>query len=53
MAKGQVLFMQSAPADELFLIKGGRIKLVKVLKDGSELTLDIRKAGDFLGEDVF
>ena len=53
IAKGQVLFMQSAPANELFLIKGGRIKLVKVLKDGSELTLDIRKAGDFLGENVF
>ena len=53
MAKGQVLFMQSDSADELFLIKGGRIKLVKVLEDGSELTLDIRKAGDFVGENVF
>ncbi len=53
MVKGQVLFLQSDPADELFLIKGGRIKLVKVLEDGSELTLDIRKAGDFVGENVF
>lgn len=53
MVKGQVLFMQSAPADEMFLIKGGRIKLVKVLEDGSELTLDIRKAGDFVGENAF
>ena len=40
MVKGQVLFMQSDPADELFLIKGGRNKLVKVLEDSSEFTLD-------------
>lgn len=53
MVKGQVLFMQSDPADELFLIKGGRVKLVKVFEDGRELTLDIRKSGDFLGENIF
>ena len=45
--------MQSDPADELFLIKAGRIKLVKVSEDGNELTLDIRKDGDFLGENIF
>jgi CRP/FNR family transcriptional regulator len=53
LKKGETLFMQSDPADELFLIKGGRIKLVKVFEDGSELTLDIRKDGDFLGENSF
>ncbi|MGB3212425.1 MAG: Crp/Fnr family transcriptional regulator [Desulforhopalus sp.] len=53
LAKGDRLFMQSDPADELFLIKGGRIKLVKVFEDGSELTLDIRKDGDFVGENSF
>jgi CRP/FNR family transcriptional regulator len=51
--KGQALFMQGDPADEMFLIKGGRVKLTKVLEDGNELTLDIRKAGDFLGETMF
>lgn len=53
MAKGEVLFLQSDPADELFLIKGGRVKLEKVFEDGSELTLDIRKDGDFVGENTF
>lgn len=53
MEKGQMLFMQSDPADELFLIKGGRIKLVKIFEDGGELILDIRKAGDFVGENIF
>ena len=51
--KGNTLFMQSDPADELFLIKAGRVKLVKVFEDGNELTLDIRKEGDFLGENIF
>lgn len=53
LEKGETLFMQSDPADELFLIKGGRVKLMKIFEDGSELTLDIRKDGDFLGENVF
>lgn len=53
MARGEVLFLQSDPADELFLIKGGRVKLEKVFQDGSELTLDIRKDGDFVGENAF
>ena len=51
--KGEALFLQGDPADEMFLIKGGRIKLSKVLEDGTELTLDIRKAGDFVGENMF
>ena len=37
----------------MFLIKSGRVKLSKVLEDGTELTLDIRKAGDFVGENMF
>lgn len=53
LVRGEVLFRQGDPADEMFLIKGGRIKLSKVLEDGSELTLDIRKAGDFVGETMF
>lgn len=48
--KGDILFLQSDPADSLFLIKGGRVKLEKVFEDGGELTLDIRKKGDFVGE---
>ena len=40
-APGQALFMQGDPTDEMFLIKGGLVKLSKVLEDGTELTLDI------------
>lgn len=53
MSKGQTLFMQGDSANEVFLIKGGRIKLTKVLEDGTELMLDLRKSGDFVGENMF
>jgi CRP/FNR family transcriptional regulator len=52
VAKGEALFFQGDPADEMFLIKGGRVKLSKVLTDGAEITLDIRKAGDIVGENM-
>ena len=51
--RGETLFMQGDPADDMFLIKGGRVKLSKVLEDGTEIMLDIRKAGDFVGENMF
>jgi len=51
--KGEAIFRQGDPADRMFLIKGGRVKLSKVDEDGTETTLDIRKAGDFLGETQF
>jgi CRP/FNR family transcriptional regulator len=48
--RGERIFMQGDPCNEIFLIKAGRIKLSKFFEDGSEITLDIRKAGDFIGE---
>jgi CRP/FNR family transcriptional regulator, cyclic AMP receptor protein len=50
--KGQEIFSQGDRADKMFLIKAGRVKLSKVSEDGDEITLDIRKAGDFLGESM-
>ena len=34
----------------LFVIKAGRIKLTKTDAEGNEILVDIRKAGDFIGE---
>ena len=51
-SRGEVLFFQGDPAEEMFLIKGGRVKLSKVMEDGPEMTLDIRKAGDVVGENL-
>ncbi len=50
-AQGQPIFVQADPTDRMFLIKAGRVKLSNSLKT-TELTLDIRKAGDFLGENM-
>ena len=47
---GQYVFIQGEPAALLFIIKAGRIKLVKTDDDGTEILVDIRKAGDFIGE---
>ncbi len=51
-APGHAIFVQADPTDRMFLIKAGRVRLSKLLEDGAEFTLDIRKAGDFLGENM-
>jgi CRP-like cAMP-binding protein len=50
--KGQEVFAQGDPANRMFLLKAGRVKLSKITEAGNEITLDIRKAGDFLGESM-
>ena len=52
IAAGGDLFRQGDPADSMYLIKMGSVKLWKVTEEGRVLTLDIRKAGDLLGESV-
>lgn len=50
--KGGYVFCQGDRTEELFLLKSGRVRLVKYLDSGGEITLDIRKAGDFIGENM-
>lgn len=47
---GEIVFRQGDPASSMIILKRGSIKIWKVTEDGRELTLDIRNAGDFLGE---
>ncbi|MDR2611506.1 MAG: Crp/Fnr family transcriptional regulator [Deltaproteobacteria bacterium] len=47
---GDTVFRQGDPAQSIFLIKSGRIRLSRVMENGTELILDIRKPGDYLGE---
>jgi CRP/FNR family transcriptional regulator len=51
-SRGEPIFMQGDPCKEVCFIKTGRVKLNKLFEDGSEVTLDIRKAGDFIGENM-
>jgi CRP/FNR family transcriptional regulator len=47
---GEAVFRQGEPAQHIFLIKSGRIRLSRLMENGAELILDIRKPGDYLGE---
>lgn len=49
---GEAVFRQGEKANAMYLIKMGLVKLWKTTEDGRELILDIRKAGDLLGESV-
>lgn len=50
--RGEAIFRQGQRAEDMFLIKAGRVKLTKVTEEGEEMTLDIRQAGDFIGENA-
>lgn len=47
---GQAVFYQGDRAQSIFLIKSGRIRLSRTMRNGAEVILDIRKPGDYLGE---
>ena len=49
-AKGQVIFAQGDPADAVFYIREGRIKISVVSAQGKEAVVAFLKAGDFIGE---
>jgi CRP/FNR family transcriptional regulator, cyclic AMP receptor protein len=48
--KNQILFAQGDPADAVFYIQKGKIKLTVVSKQGREAVVAILGAGDFFGE---
>ncbi len=49
-SKGAVLFRPSEPAETLFLVRQGRVKLARVADDGRESVIDILSVGDTFGE---
>ena len=48
--KGRVAFTQGDPADAIFYIRKGRVKLTVVSKTGKEALIGMMGAGDFFGE---
>ena len=48
--KKQVVFAQSDPADAIFYIQKGKVKLTVVSDNGKEAVIAILGVGDFLGE---
>ncbi len=50
LPKKQLLFSQGEPADAVFYIQKGRLKLTVVSKRGKEATIALLAAGEFAGE---
>src|SRR5262245_2127009 len=48
--KGQVVFAQGEPADSVFYIQEGRIKIAVTSPQGKEAVVAFLEAGDFIGE---
>jgi CRP/FNR family transcriptional regulator, cyclic AMP receptor protein len=48
--KGAVVFQQTAPADSVFYVAKGRIKLVVASSDGREAVIALLGPGEFFGE---
>jgi CRP/FNR family transcriptional regulator, cyclic AMP receptor protein len=46
----QVIYLPGDPGDRIYFINGGRVKTSKVTRDGKELTLAYRGAGQMFGE---
>jgi CRP/FNR family cyclic AMP-dependent transcriptional regulator len=48
--KGQVLFSQGDPADSIFQVQKGKLKLTVVSSQGKEAVIALLAGGDFVGE---
>jgi CRP-like cAMP-binding protein len=48
--KGSNIFVQGKPADTVFYIQKGNVKLAVVSEEGKEVIIGLLAAGDFLGE---
>jgi CRP/FNR family transcriptional regulator, cyclic AMP receptor protein len=49
-SKNQTIFVQGDPADSVFYIQKGKVKLSVVAKGGKEATIAVLNEGDFFGE---
>ena len=48
--RGQTVYCLDDPADEIYLVREGRVKILRLSPDGQQKTLDIYQPGDFFGE---
>lgn len=51
--KNEFIFREGDPADTIFIIKYGRVRLYKISPGGKEITLEILKEDDIFGENTF
>jgi CRP/FNR family cyclic AMP-dependent transcriptional regulator len=51
LSPGQTMFSQGDPANSIFYLQKGRVKITVVSHSGKEATITILSAGDFVGEE--
>jgi CRP-like cAMP-binding protein len=51
LGKKETIFYQAMPADCVFYLLKGRVKLTALSPEGKEATIALMRAGDFLGEE--
>lgn len=49
-SRNEVIYFMDEMADEIYLIKSGRVKITRVSLSGKEKIIDIYETGDFFGE---
>ncbi len=49
--KGEIIFAQGDPADSVFYIQKGRVKISVTSSQGKEATLALQRKGDFIGQE--
>lgn len=50
---GHLIYMKGDPADKVYYILKGRVRIFENLPSGREMTLDVAKAGRIFGESAF
>lgn len=50
VAKGHVIYRPEEPAQSIYLVSNGRVKLTRVSRDGRESVLDVLRSGESFGE---
>jgi CRP-like cAMP-binding protein len=50
ISRGAPVFRQGDPADAVFLVESGRVRLVRVMADGTPLTLYVAEVGESFAE---
>ena len=48
--KGSVIVFEDDPGDSLFVVRGGRVRVVLVAEDGREVILGVLGVGEYFGE---
>jgi CRP/FNR family transcriptional regulator len=51
--KGQTIYNQDQPSTSLYLVIGGKVKVVRLADDGHQVVVDIYQPDEFFGESAF